>query len=79
MLNNNYIILFKNVHDQTQFAILARQMFPDNSKYAIEAFKDATKMAYGYLLIDLKPETNDKCRLRTSIFPNEPQYVYVPK
>ena len=53
-LNSNYFVLFKNVRDQTQFAILARQMFLDNPKYAIESYKDATQKPYGYLVIDLK-------------------------
>ena len=78
-LNSNYIILFKNVRDQTQFAILARQMFPNNAKYAMEAYKDATQIPYGYLLIDLKPEMDDNYRLRTLIFPNETQIIYVPR
>ena len=79
LLIANYIILFKNVRDQTQFSVLARQMFPNNTKYAIEAYKDATRVPYGYLVIDLKPETDDNLRLRTQILPNETQYIYVPK
>ena len=35
----------------------------------IEAFKNATSAPYGYLLIDLKQETDDKLRLRTGISP----------
>lgn len=34
-----------------------------------ESFQDATKMPYGYLLCDLKPETPTDFRLRTNIFP----------
>jgi len=79
LLNSNYIILLKNVRDQTQFASLARQIFPNNTKYVMEAFKDATQMPYGYLVIDFKPETHDNYHLRTSIFPNEPQFIYIPK
>ena len=30
-----------------------------------EAFKNATSAPYGYILIDLKQETDDKFRLRT--------------
>ena len=56
-LNSHYIVLFKNVRDATQVAILARQMYPGKSAFMIEAFKNATSAPYGYLLIDLKQET----------------------
>ena len=48
-------------------------------KFAIEAYKDATSAPYGYLLIDLKPEQDEQCRLRTNVFPGETEFVYVRK
>jgi len=71
-LNAHYLVLFKNPRDATQFATLA-------SKFAIEAYKDATSAPYGYLLIDLKPEKDERCRLRTNVFPGETQFAYVRK
>ena len=77
-LNTHYLVLFKNPRDATQVATLARQM--GKSKFVLEAFEDATKEPYGYLLIDLKPETDEKYRLRTNIFPDDDrQYAYVPR
>ena len=78
-LNAHYLVLFKNPRDATQFATLARQMYPNASKFAIEAYKDATSAPYGHLLIDLKPEQDERCHLRTNVFPGEMQYVYVRK
>lgn len=78
-LNSHYLVLFKNPRDASQFAVLARQMYPNSSKFAIEAFKDATEKPYGYLLVDLKPDTDEKYRLRTKIFPGELTEVYVKK
>lgn len=78
-LNAHYLILFKNVRDTSQIANLARQMFPGNSHFMIEAFRDATMTPFGYLMIDLKPDTDERCRIRTSIFPGETHYVYVRK
>ena len=40
----------------------------------MEEFKNATEKPFGYLLIDLKPETEEKYRIRTGIFPGEMQY-----
>lgn len=79
-LNCHYLILFKNPRDITQITHLARQMYPKGkSKALVEAFKDATQKAYGYLLLDMKPQTHDDLRLRSEIFPGENQFVYVPK
>jgi len=78
-LNAHYIVLFKNPRDAMQVATLARQMYPGQSKFLVEAFKNATEKPFGYLLLDLKPDTDERYRIRTNIFPDERQYVYVPK
>jgi hypothetical protein len=78
-LNTHYLVLFKSVRDVTQVSTLARQMYPGKSKLLIEAYQDATTNPFGYLLIDMKPQTNDKMRLRTNIFINERQIAYVSK
>ena len=78
-LNAHYLVLFKNPRDVTQFATLARHMYPDSSKFAIEAYRDATSVPFGYLLVDLKPDQDERCRPRTNIFPGKRQYVYVKK
>jgi len=60
--------------------MLARQMYPNDSRFAVEAYRDATSLPYGYLLVDLKPEQDDWYRLRINIFPgDETQFVYVKK
>lgn len=78
-LNAHYIVLFKNPRDALQVATLARQMYPGQSKFLVEAFKDATEKPFGYLLLDLKPDTEEKYRIRTNIFPGERHFVYLPK
>lgn len=78
-LNAHYMVLFKNPRDASQFAHLARQMYPGFSKFAIEAYKDATREPYSYLLVDLQPQQNEDLRLRTNVFPGETQHVYVSK
>ena len=78
-LNAHYLILFKNARDATQISHLAAQMYPGKSKYMIESYRDATAAPFSYLLVDLKPDTDDKVRLRSNIFPGETTYAYVPK
>ena len=78
-LNSDYIVVFKNARDQSQFHHLAKQFLPDNSKFLFWAFKDSTKKPYSYIFLDTRPETIDKYRVRTNILPNEaPQFVYIP-
>ena len=59
-LNTQYIVLFKNPHDQQQVAHLARQMYPNNWQLFLKTFHYATKEPYGYLLVDLKQDTADE-------------------
>ena len=78
-LNSSYIIYFKNPRDKTQIRYLARQVSPENSKFIEDAYRDATKEAHGYLMIDLKQDTSDICRIKTNIFPSDGHCaVYVP-
>ena len=58
-LNCSYFILFKNRRDLNQINILARQMYGFNYKQFIKAYTDATKLNYGYLLVNLKPDSKD--------------------
>ena len=37
-LNSNYMLIFKNPRDQQQLQILARKMYPNNSKFLKESF-----------------------------------------
>ena len=78
-LNAHYLVLFKNARDATQISHLAGQMYPGKSKFMIESYRDATAKPFSYLLIDLKPDTEDRLRLRSNIFPGEIPYVYLPK
>jgi hypothetical protein len=78
-LNSNYLILFKNPRDQLQFQILARQMFPKKTKFLIEAFQDATVRPHGYLLIDLKQNTEERNRIQTKLLPYELRIIYTSK
>jgi hypothetical protein len=78
-LNSHYLVLFKNPRDASQISYLARQMYPRKWKFLDEAFCDATATPYSYLLLDLKSATEENKRVRANVFPEEVNYVYVPK
>ena len=73
------MIIFKNLRDKTRFANLAKQFMPRKYKFLLWAFEDATKLPRSYLILDMRPETNDKLRVRARIFNdiNYPQVVYI--
>ena len=75
-LNSQYIVVFKNPRDVSQLTTLAKQMYPGRVKFVQEAFADATPTPYGYILVDMKQDTPEDLRLRTSILPDDAvQYV----
>ena len=80
-LNAQYIVVFKNLRDASQFAFLARQLFPNNARCAHESYLNATREPFGYLLVDCHPKQIDHdLRLRSQIFPDDDRHsVYVPK
>jgi len=64
-LNAQYVVLFENPHDSSQFVHLAKQLYPHNSRFLHKAYIDATKRLYGYILLDLRSDQDDDLRLRT--------------
>ena len=77
-LNAHYLLLFKNPRDKSQIRTLAQQMYPTRVSFLIDAFNDATTEAYGYLLLDLRPETPDELRVRTNVIPPQQMRIYTP-
>ena len=77
-LNTQYLVLFRNMRDASQIAHMSRQIFPGHSNILTEIYQDCTKKPYSYLVIDMSPQSQDKYRLRTNIFPGEDPLVYVP-
>ncbi len=79
-MNTQTFIFTKNPSDSLAIQNFARQVFPKNSQYFLDAFRDATSKRFGYLLVDLGIHTPEHLRLRTNIFPNEwPVVVYSKK
>ena len=63
-LNAHYQVVFRNRRDASQFRVLASQMAPHRSGWLMDAFEDATREPFGYLLIDNHPRTPDDHRFR---------------
>jgi predicted ATPase len=79
-LNSHYIFIMKNERDKQQIGILAKQFCPGNSTYVIQAFNEATKYPFSYLMIDFTQESPACLKLRSNIFPHQfPYCIYLEK
>src|SRR3977135_2414670 len=65
-LNTQYIVLFKNPSDATQVHVLGRQMYPRAPNFLPEVNAKVTKQPHSYIFIDLRQETPDDMRIRSS-------------
>lgn len=77
-VNAEYLVLMKNPSDRLQIQTIARQLFPSNTKYFLEAYKDATDRPFSYLLVDLTQSMPENLRLRSNIFSRN-MIVYTEK
>jgi hypothetical protein len=69
--NSHYIVLMRNPAGGLQVRNLAVQLFSGRTPYFLEAYGDATRSQYSYLLIDMHPITEENMRLKTHIYPDE--------
>mgnify|MGYP002784333215 FL=1 len=69
-LNCTAIVLMKNPRDASQIRHLAYQMYPTTAKAQkmIDIYHEATAAPHSYLVIDLRQDTSDACRLRSNLF-----------
>lgn len=70
-LNSTYISVFKNPRDNQQIAALARQLRPQNWRWIVDAYYEATKRPHSYIFIDNHQKTCEEIRIRSRMLPNE--------
>lgn len=74
-LNTYYTVLLKNHRNVQQISTLGRQI--GKSDLLLQSYNDVMKEPYGYLLLDLSPNTPFDYQVRSHVFPNEfPIVVY---
>lgn len=78
-LNSHYHVVFRNRRDVSQFGVFASQMAPHRRDWLLDAFDDATREPFGYLLIDNHPRSADEIRFRTRILPGEQAICYAER
>ena len=75
-VNSNYMVIFKNSQDNSQYATIARQIRLGKVNFFMWAYKDATSSLNIYLMLDLKPDTVEGFRVRSNIL-EDLQHVYI--
>ena len=78
-LNSHYNVVFRNLRDASQFRTMAGQMMPNNPRWLMDAFSDATCEPYGYMVIDNHPKSDPNYRFRSHIFPGDEPVFYADR
>lgn len=77
-LNCQVNIIFRNDRSASQVTRLASQVMPQNIPYFIQSYEMATSMPYGYLVVDLCPNTDKKFKLKSHIIPGNDLRIFLP-
>ena len=79
-INCHYIVLMRNISDGLQIRTLSQQIFGKDAKVMQEAYDDACKTPYSYLIVNIHPSTANNLRLFSKIFYDDgPTVVYTSK
>ena len=71
-LNTHYLVIFKNPRDKTVIDFIARQAYPNNRRFLMDAFQHATdNKPHGYLFLDFTQQCPESYRVRSDIFNNK--------
>jgi hypothetical protein len=77
--NSQYIMLTRAPNAILSIRTLGSQLFPKQLNYFMDAYNQATKEPWGYILIDMFPTSDHDLKLRTNIFPDDKKVVFLPQ
>jgi len=77
-INSLYRVFFYQPADVSSIVSIAKQMFPGQSKYLLDAYEKATSKRFGYLLFTLHPASNKLLKVRSSLYPSQDCEIYIP-
>jgi hypothetical protein len=69
----------KSPKDKQQISMLGRQVNPGKVQEFMRSYEDATSRPHGYLMLDLKPTTDDQYRLKANVLPGEIANPFIQK
>lgn len=78
--NATYLLIGKYIKDRSSIIHFGKQFCPHNPRFMQESYEFATQKPFGFLFVDLHVLAQDKYRLRSSMFPSEPDFeIFVSK
>ena len=77
-LSLDYMVIFNFPRDRSTITSIARQVFPENSKFLREVYEFVCRQPHGYLFIDLTPRQNHQFRVRNSVFNDPDTMIFSP-
>jgi hypothetical protein len=77
-LNAMYMLLTRAPNSLLSIRNLGSMLFPQQLPFFLDAYKQATKNNYGYLMLDLHPASNPLLKLQTDIFKGEQRKIFLP-
>jgi hypothetical protein len=76
--NAHILVLMRSPSALLQARTIGQQLFPRRLNYFLEAFEDATREPFTYILINMHPNAPEYLRLCTNIFPGQVPKIYLP-
>ena len=76
--NAHVLVLMRSPSSQLQSKTIGSQLFPRRLNYFLEAWNDATRDPFSYLVINMHPSAPEYLRLSTDVFPGQKQKIYLP-
>jgi hypothetical protein len=76
--NAHILVIMRSPSAQLQARTIGQQLFPRRLNYFMDAWTDATKEPFSYIVINMHPSAPEYLRLSTDIFPGEVQKIYLP-
>jgi hypothetical protein len=80
-INAHYILLAKSPRDSSSVLNLAKQVYPGETRFAMEAYRDATKAPHSFLTLVMTQTASDSARVLANFPPSKdrPCVAYVPR
>ena len=76
-LNSHYRVVFCFGQDASQFRTMAYQICPNDGKWLVDSFTDATFKQNGYLVLDHHPSTPEDQTVVTNILIKDQLTYYI--
>ena len=76
-LNSHYIVVFRNGRDASHIRFMAYQICPNDGKWLVGLFTDATSKPFGYLVLDHHPSRPKDQTVVNNILPGDQLTYYI--